>query len=331
MVWTQLDDGIYDHPKMLRAGEDATNLYVRSVVWCNKHLTDGAIPKEALRVLTSKPGVGKLAERLVESGLWEPTETGWFVHDFSDHNPTRAQVEARRAEVSAKRAEAGKRGGLRSGEVRRNEASCFKIASGLLEANGKQTGSKREAPSHPIPSQLTGDSDARAPAAETTPVAPPPTVSCSTVEPGTAHPEAAEVLAALSLRATGDHELELHHVLRDVAARGQGVTLAAARRLAAHLAAHMRPGSDGKAWRPTLHHMRGKDGRWTLFLSLLSESETCGRCDVESGQKAPQNARKRHHALIALETAPTPSPEEEAQRRASLAALRQSINNGASK
>jgi hypothetical protein len=158
----------------------------------------------------------------------------------------------------------------------------------------------------------------------------PPAASCRTKEPLTAS-FAAEVLSALSLRATGDHELELLHVLQDVAARGQGVTLAAARRLAAHLAAHMRPGSDGKAWRPTLHHMRGKDGRWTLFLSLLSESETCGRCDVESGQKAPQNARKRHHALIALETAPTLSPEEEAQRRAALAALRQSINNGVSK
>lgn len=163
--------------------------------------------------------------------------------------------------------------------------------------------------------------------ASETPTAP----RCASAELTSPNPSAAEVLSALSLRATGDHELELHHVLQHVAERGRGVSLPAARRLAAHLAAHLRPGNDGKQWRPTLHHLRGRDGRWTLFLSLLSESETCGRCDAESGQKAPQNARKRHHALVALETAPTLSPEEIERQRADLAALRQSLSNGASK
>jgi len=156
-------------------------------------------------------------------------------------------------------------------------------------------------------------------------------VACPTAETVTAYPEAAEVLAALSLRATGAHEIELQRALRDVASRGRGVTLAAARRLAAHLAGHMRPGGNGKPWRPTLHDLRGRDGTWTLFLGVLSESETCGRCDLESGRKAPPSASKRHPALVALETAPTLSPEEKARRRADFAALRQSLSNGAAK
>lgn len=129
MTWTKLDDGIFDHPKMLRAGEDAANLYVRALVWCNKHLTDGAIPREALRVLTSRRDAASLADKLVAVGLWSSAEDGWSVHGFSDHNPTREQVEARRSELSAKRAEAGKRGGLRSGEVRRDEANAKQVAS----------------------------------------------------------------------------------------------------------------------------------------------------------------------------------------------------------
>lgn len=151
MSWAKIDDGFFDHPKVLVAGEDAANLYVRGLVWCCKHLTDGAIPREALRTLTGRRDAAALAAKLVASGLWEAREGGWAVHDFLDHNPTSAEVKARRSELSAKRAEAGKRGGIRSGQVRGGEA------------NAKQTASKREAscldvaeanrspiPSHPI-------------------------------------------------------------------------------------------------------------------------------------------------------------------------------------
>ena len=154
MNWAKIDDGFYDHPKVLIAGEEAANLYLRGLVWCCKHLTDGAIPREALRTLTGRRDAAALAAKLVASGLWEARESGWAVHDFHDHNPTAAEVKARRAELSAKRAEAGKRGGIRSGQVR------------VMEANAKQTASKPEAscsgvaeakrspvPSRPVPDQ----------------------------------------------------------------------------------------------------------------------------------------------------------------------------------
>lgn len=140
MTWTKLDDGFFDHPKVLRAGEDAANLYVRALVWCNKHLTDGEIPREALRVLTTRRDAATLAGRLVAVGLWEATEVGWFVHDFHAHNPRREDVEAKRSELYAKRSEAGKRGGLRSGLVRareaNDEANVKQVASSVSKQNG---------------------------------------------------------------------------------------------------------------------------------------------------------------------------------------------------
>jgi len=136
VTWTRLDDGIFDHPKMLRAGEDAANLYVRALVWCNKHLTDGQIPREALRALTLRRSPETMADRLVTVGLWEATGDGWFVHDFAAHNPSRATVEAKRAELSAKRAEAGKKGGKRSGEVRGVEAKGKQVASSVSKQKG---------------------------------------------------------------------------------------------------------------------------------------------------------------------------------------------------
>lgn len=137
MTWTKLDDGIFDHPKMVRAGEDAANLYVRGLVYCNRYLTDGRLDPEVLSVLTRKRDAAKLAEALVRVGAWEPREGGgWLVHNFHEHNPTAEEVEARRLEVSRKRSEAGKRGGLRSGEARSNEAKPKQVASEATKQNG---------------------------------------------------------------------------------------------------------------------------------------------------------------------------------------------------
>jgi hypothetical protein len=148
VTFARIDDGFFDHPKVLRAGEDAANLYVRALVWCNKHLTDGAIPREALRALTGRRDAPSLADRLVAVGLWETTAEGWSVHDFLCFNAQRKDVLAQRAELSRKRAEAGKQGGLRSGEVRKTK----QVASTLLEAN-EANGKPHPIPSHPIPEE----------------------------------------------------------------------------------------------------------------------------------------------------------------------------------
>jgi hypothetical protein len=137
VTWTKLDDGVFDHPKMVRAGEDAANLYVRGLVYCNRYLTDGRLDPEVLSVLTRKRDALKLADALVRVGAWEPREGGgWLVHNFHEHNPTAEEVEARRAEISRKRSEAGKRGGLRSGEARSNEAKPKQSALGATKQNG---------------------------------------------------------------------------------------------------------------------------------------------------------------------------------------------------
>lgn len=160
MTWTKLDDGIFDHPKMLRAGEDAANLYVRALVYCNKHLTDGRIFPEVLATLTRRRDVAVLAQRLVDVAAWEShPDGGWIVHDFHAHNPTAEEVNARRAEISRKRAEAGKRGGIASAAARSNEANPKQGAS-KPEATPKQpaeaNGKPRPVPSRPVPQSYDG-------------------------------------------------------------------------------------------------------------------------------------------------------------------------------
>lgn len=98
MVWLKIDDQIAHHPKFVAAGPLASWLWVCGNGYCNKYLTDGFIPAGVLATLGSVPQATKWAHRLVEVGLWEAATGGFRVHDFHDHNPTAADVKAKRTQ-----------------------------------------------------------------------------------------------------------------------------------------------------------------------------------------------------------------------------------------
>ena len=176
MTWARFDDGIYDHPKVIQAGRDARELFFASVVYSSRHLTDGVIPRGALRILqawTEIDDPAACADRLIEVGLWESDGVNFRIHDFLVYQPSKEEVEERR-EV---RAEAGRKGGMRSGEVRAQKAEARREANeakreAFASENAKQNRSKREAnheanakqnrtpsPSRPIsPSEVIDDS-----------------------------------------------------------------------------------------------------------------------------------------------------------------------------
>jgi hypothetical protein len=110
MTWLKLDDGFYDHPKVLQAGNEAVGVFCRGLSYCGKQLTDGFIPKGIARSL----GKPKAIAALMAAGLWEEIEGGYQVHDFLDFNPSAAEVKAKQKV----RQEAGRLGGLASGKSR---------------------------------------------------------------------------------------------------------------------------------------------------------------------------------------------------------------------
>lgn len=164
MTWTKLDDNVYDSPAMVKAGEDAADLYVRGLVYCNKHLTDGRLEAEVLSVLTRRRTADQSAAALVRVGAWAVhPDGGWTVANFHEHNPAAEDVIAKRAALAEKRANAGKIGGKRSGQARSNEAKPKQSASdgrskpeAIDDDPSKQTGSNAsdpvEPPSRPVPS-----------------------------------------------------------------------------------------------------------------------------------------------------------------------------------
>lgn len=113
MSWIKLDDQWMDHPKIVRAGRDARDVWLASITWCAKHLTDGCFPPELLPSLAVMAGVDvancqTFAKTLLDNRLWEFTDGQYYIHDYLDYNPTKIQAEA----TKQARSEAGRAGGI---------------------------------------------------------------------------------------------------------------------------------------------------------------------------------------------------------------------------
>lgn len=99
MGWVRIDDNAPYHRKMLQAGPAACWLWVCGLAYCQRMISDGFIPSEALPML----GVGNWKKPLgflVSSGLWHKVEGGYEIHDYLEWNATKdereAQVERKR-------------------------------------------------------------------------------------------------------------------------------------------------------------------------------------------------------------------------------------------
>lgn len=113
MSLSRFDDGALWHPKAVEAGEDAANLWMRSILYANRYSTDGLIRTAAVAGFTSKPPkvVAALIASLVTARLWDVEPgVGWRIHDFLDWNDSRDEKDRRADEISAKRSAAGKAG-----------------------------------------------------------------------------------------------------------------------------------------------------------------------------------------------------------------------------
>ena len=133
MTWVRIDDRFPSHQKGIAAGPLGRDLFVCGLAYCNLHLTDGRIYDDAIRTLApGQRNPKRIAELLVEIGLWERIDGGYRVHDYHDWNRTSEEV----ANLIEMKRTAGRNGGLRSGEARRKHRATSS-ASGSTEAQSK--------------------------------------------------------------------------------------------------------------------------------------------------------------------------------------------------
>lgn len=102
MSWFRVDDHLHAHSKAVRAGTEAMGLWILAGSWAAAEESDGWVPGYML-VRLAGVGADDLAERLVAAGLWEHAEhddtAGYVFHQWEEHQPTRAQLEAKREQA----------------------------------------------------------------------------------------------------------------------------------------------------------------------------------------------------------------------------------------
>ena len=134
MAWFKADDRIMEHHKFITArakgGHSVIGVWFHAGTWANGQMTDGFIP-ESWALLNNAENEAQI---LVEVGLWvEDSRGGWQMHDYSDYQPSRADLEAK----SQQKRTAGQAGGKHSASKR--------------QAERKQNASERQADSKPVP------------------------------------------------------------------------------------------------------------------------------------------------------------------------------------
>lgn len=100
MVWFRVDDALHDHRKARKAGAHAMGLWALAGSWCGANPSDGFVPESV--VVRWEPKVYKrLAGRLVDAELWDVAEldgeAGWQFRNWSEFQPTKAEIEAEKA------------------------------------------------------------------------------------------------------------------------------------------------------------------------------------------------------------------------------------------
>ena len=98
MTWFKIDDGFYDHPKVVGLDMAAVGLWALAGSYCARHLTDGVITERQIRAIG---GTRRQAEKLVSAGLWSvadasPSDRRYAFNDWREYQPSRADVTARR-------------------------------------------------------------------------------------------------------------------------------------------------------------------------------------------------------------------------------------------
>src|SRR5512138_1642524 len=102
MPWAMFDDGIATHPKFVDRAPAAKLVFMLSIVYCNRELTDGELSPSARLIIFAQAGedvltcAKSITSELIAAGLWDERGGAIHVHDYLQWNRSRAQVLAER-------------------------------------------------------------------------------------------------------------------------------------------------------------------------------------------------------------------------------------------
>ncbi len=95
MPWVRIDDNVLGHQKFEGISYRSFGFWAWSLVYSNRNLTDGKIPRKFVRTKTQMA----LALEMERRTLWDKVEGGWMIHDFLHYGKSKEQVELERKQA----------------------------------------------------------------------------------------------------------------------------------------------------------------------------------------------------------------------------------------
>lgn len=169
MPWVRLDDEFPEHPKLISVGPLGMALQVAALCYSNAHLTDGFIQFNVVSKLLgwefSPPGSDVIysvaltsdmsgedvdsklvAGWLVDAGIWEQVQGGYFIHDYTDYQMTKEEIYA----LHETRTAVGKLGGRpRKNLINQNETNLVSKTKPNRNQTINQTPNQNESKTKP--------------------------------------------------------------------------------------------------------------------------------------------------------------------------------------
>jgi len=103
MPYAQLDDGFYDHPRFAFIDDDLVGIWAKGLAFCNRHLTDGLIPKTKAKAFCVTADPMSVIDRMIAAKLWRDVGDHVEHIGFLDHNPSRSEVRAKQKAAKARK------------------------------------------------------------------------------------------------------------------------------------------------------------------------------------------------------------------------------------
>ena len=135
-LFFKLHNGMPEHPKVIGLSDEAFRALVTLWCWSHRNQTDGKVaPAVAVRVA----GATAVAE-LLASGMLEDVDGVYYLHDYLEHQESKAEIEASR---ETKR-RSGAQGGMAAARKRLEQQLLQQEQQQLLQQNGSEVSADKD-------------------------------------------------------------------------------------------------------------------------------------------------------------------------------------------
>jgi hypothetical protein len=129
-----------DHPKIFILSDAAFRCLVSATLWCRQQENDGFLARRLAVAKWSLDVLQELCQNDPENPSLIEREEGWYIHDYAEHQETKADIEARRERNRA----AGQKGGLAKAKQGAKRVAKPKASKPVSETVSENVARERE-------------------------------------------------------------------------------------------------------------------------------------------------------------------------------------------